>query len=159
MFQEIFAEFPWSGEELCRLCQQRLAKTARSYRKCQKLKTSYFSQNSPIDLKLGEKLDINKRNDSRQKNPTPDVMTSRDVIMTSSKIWKEKTADVSTFWATLVVEMYFIQKRNSKHKKWGVNHYQGMIGSKVMTTSDFDGFWWRHHHCDVTVTSLWPRMG
>ena len=68
-------------------------------------------------MKLGQKLDINERNDSRQKNPTPDVMTSRDVIMTSSKIRKEKTADVSTFWATLVVEMYFIQKSKSKHKK------------------------------------------
>ena len=52
-----------------------------------------------------------------QDNPTPDVMTSRDVIMTSSKIRKEKTADVSTFWAILVVEMYFIQKNKSKHKK------------------------------------------
>ena len=36
----------------------------------------------PIDLKLGQKLDIDKRSDLKEKNPTSDVMTSRDVIMT-----------------------------------------------------------------------------
>ena len=67
----------------------------------------------------------NERNDPRQKNLNPDVMTSRDVIMTSSQIRKEKTADVSTFWATLVVDMYFIQKSNSKHKKMRGQSFSG----------------------------------
>ena len=41
-------------------------------------------------------------------------MTSHDVIMTSSKIWTVTTADVSIFWAAIVVDMYLIQKSNSK---------------------------------------------
>ena len=68
-------------------------------------------------MKLGQKLDIDKKIDLKEKNPTSDVMTSRDVIMTLSQIWKVKTADVSTFWARIVIDMYFIQKSNSKHKK------------------------------------------
>ena len=113
----------------------------------------------PIDLKLGHKLDINKWNHSKWKNPTSDMLTSRDVIMTSSPIWMQKTADVSTFLASNIADMHFPQKSISKHKKWGVNHYQAKICSKVMTVADFvsfDGFWWRHQHYDVTVTSQWP---
>ena len=71
--------------------------------------------------------------------------------MTSSKIWKFKNADVSTFLTPNILDMYFIQKSIARHKKWGVNHDQGIICSKVMTRSDFDGFWWRHQD----MTSLW----
>ena len=60
-----------------------------------------------IDLKLGEKLDINERNDLNPKKLTSNIMTSRDVTMTSSIISKIKTADFSTFLAPDTIDMYF----------------------------------------------------
>ena len=61
----------------------------------------------PIDLKLGQKLDITKINNSDYKNPTSDVVTSRDVSMTSSPIWKVKIADVSIILTPDIIDMYF----------------------------------------------------
>ena len=65
-----------------------------------------FTSTHPIDFKLGQKLDINKRNDLNPKKLTPSTMTSRDVTMTSSMILKVKTADVSTVLAP-DIDMYF----------------------------------------------------
>ena len=43
----------------------------------------FLAKTCPIDLKLGHKLDINETNDSKRKNPTSDMLTSRDVIFPS----------------------------------------------------------------------------
>ena len=126
----------------------------------------------PIDLKLGQKLDINERNDSDQKNPTSDVVTSCDVTMTSSPILKIKNTDLSTILTPFTTDMYFSWKRISKHKKWGVNRHQRTFCWKVMTNSDLTDFddvitvmtsLWRHHDrgCDKfgRILNLRPPLG
>ena len=44
-------------------------------------------------------------------------MTLHHVIMTSSKIWTVTTADVSIFWAAIVVAMYTLFKRATQNIK------------------------------------------
>ena len=69
---------------------------------------------------LGNKLDINKkRNDSEHKNPTSDVMTSRDVTMTSSPIFMIKCADLSTFLAPGSIDMDFFERGSKNIKNEG----------------------------------------
>ena len=157
MFLEIFAEFPWSGKKLCRFCQTRLAKTAKSYRKCQKLKTSYFSQKLSDWLETWtevryqwEKWFESKKIDIQHHDVT---WRHNDVIndFKDQNCWLQHIFGPWHHWYV------FFRKEDLKTKKMrgqpfsldvllkSYNNFR--IWHILMTSSR----WWRH--CDVTVTS------
>ena len=96
-------------------------------------------------FKLGQQLDISNLNKSTQKSV---IVTSRDFDMTSCPICMIKLLMSAN------VLPPFIWKRTSKQKRRDVNHYQGTFNWKLITSTDFDGFWWRHQF----ITSLMPQL-